>query len=61
MQKKKWRKKSCIKKVILVEKSANLFLCTKGRKGTMEGSEKVLVFISSLSLLHFVSSECSQF
>ena len=49
------------KKVILVEKSANLFLCTKERKESMESFEIVLVFISSLSMLHIVNSECSQF
>ena len=49
------------KKVKLVEKSANLFLCTKQRKGSMESFEIMLVFISSLSMLHIVNSECSQF
>ena len=47
-----------------MEKSANLLECTKeGKKRgeSMESSEIVLVFISSLSMLHIVNSECSQF
>ena len=62
LQKKKIEKeKMQYKKLILVEKSANLFLCTKERKESMESSEIVLVFISSLSMLHIVNNECSQF
>ena len=61
LQEKMEKEKMYYKKVILVEKSANLFLCTKEIKESTESSEIVFVFISSLSMLHIVNNECSQF